>query len=132
MGNYVEIVNPYIDYSGGKRTLSDLVDLEVNDGQEDRPVFTMNRRRTARGFRSGPVTVTGSATIAMAVDPEVDWNKLLKTKEEFTIGYERGDGGKRYQLVSCRVTGVAEKYGQDGEPSWSVSFVATELREALS
>jgi hypothetical protein len=106
--------------------------LEVNDGQEDRPVYTMNKRRVARGFRSGPVTVTGSATVAMAVDPEVDWNALLHSKEEFTLGYERGGGGLRYQIVSMRVTSISEKYGQDGEPAWNVSFVATELRKAIA
>lgn len=132
MGSYVEIVNPYIDYSGGKRSLQDLMELSIDDGQEDRPVYTMNRRRVARGFRSGPVTVTATLTVAMATDPEVDWNALRRSKEEFTLGYERGSGGLRYQLVNARVSSIRERYGQDGEPSWEVGLVATELREALS
>ncbi len=132
MATFVEIVAPYIDYSGGKKKLDHLVEMSIDDGQEDRPVFTMNKRRVARGFRSGPVTVTGSLTIAMAVDPEVDWNALRRSKEEFTIGWERGDGGLRYQLVSVRVTSIRERYSQDGEPSWEVGIVSIELREALS
>lgn len=128
MGSYVEIVNPYIDYSGGKRSLNDVVEIEVQIGQDDRPVYTMNKRRVARGFRSGPVAVTGSMTVAMAFEPEVDWNALLNSKEEFTLGYERGSGGVRYQIVNMRVSSIAEKYGQEGEPTWTVTFVATELR----
>ena len=109
--------------------MNDVMELSVDDGRDARPVFTMNKKRVARGFRSGPVTVTASATIAMAVVPEVDWFELQRTQEEFTIGYERGSGGLRFQLISVRVTSIRDKFGSDGEPTQEISFVSTEHRE---
>jgi hypothetical protein len=112
--------------------LSDIVSFSVTTAQEQRPVYTMRKVRTARGFRSGARTITGEIEVAVPISGmPVDFEQMHADREEFNMGVVRSDGGVRKTLVDVRISEVQESSNAEGEHTLRVSFVAVDYRSDL-
>ncbi|MFA9269830.1 MAG: hypothetical protein ACEQSX_03615 [Baekduiaceae bacterium] len=111
----VDIANVSIDHSGGAYELETVAKINIDKSQTSTPVQTMNRRRRAIGYKHGAAEFKVSMEVEMLLGtPEVDWDTLLETKEEFQIYYERGDGGKKRQLADMVIDSISEPHDKDG------------------
>jgi hypothetical protein len=109
----------------GRVALKDAVTFDKTTTQAKTPVNTMNARRTARGYRTSTKAVTWTLTTPVRKgDPEVDWEAIRDSNEEFNLRYERDDNGKARQLLDCVVNEVQEQASEDGTMTMTVSGMA--------
>jgi hypothetical protein len=112
----------------GQRRLDDAAKLTVTQEATRTPVKTMNRRRTARGFRSGTKTYTAQLQVEIQLTPEVDWSLLFQTSDQFLLTYELGDGGNRWQLADCIISNISTEGDEDGGLQMTVDLLALDHR----
>lgn len=126
---YVDIANVKLEAESlGVVELLEVMELKVTNTKERNRVNTMNRRRLARGYRSGTKEVNGTLTIARAVEPEVDYHTLFESDELFQLYVEWADSGKRRHIVDCIVSEIEAGADEGGEPTWEISFEAIDDR----
>lgn len=113
----------------GQIKLQDAAKLTVTQEVTRTAVKTMNRRRLARGYRSGTKTYTGQLTVEEQMPAEVDWALLFELGDEFLLTYELGDGGQRNQLVDCIISNIGLEGDEDGGIQRTVDFTALEHRK---
>lgn len=109
----------------------DVASFEVTATQESRPAYTLRRDRTARGFRHGALTITGTLEITLpAGEPEFDPEQMMRDKEYFNAMVQRGLGpeARRRTLVDALFTEVNETSNGEGEHTYRCSFVASDYR----
>lgn len=89
------------------------------------PVKTMRRKRRAIGYTRGVPDYTVSLECTQLFgDPEVDWDALQKSGDEFLLVIEKAIDGKRRQFIDCVVDDISEPYDSDGESRITVSIKA--------
>src|SRR6266498_3432104 len=106
----------------GQIRLNDAAKLSTKQEATRTAVKTMNRQRTARGYRSGTKTYSGQLTMEVQMPPEVDWALLFLADDEFLLTYEMGDGGQRFQLVDCIISNVDTEGDEDGGTQMTIDF----------
>lgn len=113
---------------GQSQEFTDVVSFQITTTQEKKPVYTMRRQRTAKGFRKGARTIQGEMEIGLPVGGlPIDFESMING-EEFNILVTRGDGGTRKTVVGAQVSEVQESSNGEGEHTLRVSFVATDYR----
>lgn len=112
----------------GLRRLDDAAKLTVTSEVTRTPVKTMNRRRTARGYRSGTKTYTAQLVVEIQLIEEVDWNLLYQLDDEFLLAYELGDGGLRWQLADCIISNISTEGDEDGGLQRTIDLLALDHR----
>lgn len=112
----------------GLRRLDDAARLRVESEVTRTPVKTMNRRRTARGYRSGTKTYSAQLVVEVQILPEVDWNLLYQLDDEFLLSYELGDGGLRWQLADCIISSISTEGDEDGGIQMTIDLLALDHR----
>lgn len=127
----VDIALCEIADSDGSRELETIRELSVDDDDPSTPVKTMNRGRRSIGYTAGVPDFKFTLTVAELVGaPEVDWQRKMRTKEQFLFTYEEGDtaGARRFSFAECRVTKVSKPFKMDGEMFKTVDCVALDHR----
>ena len=113
----------------GRVVLKDVTTFNVTTTKAKTAVNTMNKLRRARGYRTATLAITWSITVPVRKgDPEVDWESIMLSDEEFLLTWERDDNGKTRQLVDCVVNEVGETEGEDGSAELTISGLALDNR----
>lgn len=123
-GPFIDIALVKIETLADSKRLFDVRGIDVSTTKETTAVACMNQRRVARGWTRKTKAVEATIRIALSSTPEVEWEDLLDSDEEFTISFQRGPGGQTRQLVGCIVDDVGEAYEADGEPTFDVHVMA--------
>lgn len=117
--------------TGPSVRMEDIISLDITAAQESRPVFTMRRERTPRGFRHGARNVSGQFEVTVPLGGlEVDFEAMQRSKESFDALVERGDGGVSKTILGMRITEIQETGNGEGEHTFRCSFVADDYRSA--
>jgi hypothetical protein len=99
--------------------------LTVSKTDPKTPVKTMRSKRAALGYTRGVPDFTATLEVAQLFGtPEVDWDELQKSAEEFLIVYEKGVDGQRRHLIDCVVDDISEPYTAEGESRISITIKA--------
>lgn len=121
------IVN--LSYSGGSVEVQTIMSIDVHISDPKTPVKTMRRVRRALGYTRGVPDFTADLKVIYpTASPEIDWDALLASGEEFLIVYEQGLGGQRYQLVSCVVDDITKPFNEGGKTEFTVKITALDHR----
>lgn len=113
--------------TGASARLEDIVSFECNAAQESRPVHTLRRQRTPRGFRHGARNITGSFEVVVPLGGlEVDFEAMQVNKEPSDMIVERGPGGRRKTVINMLITEVNEGSTGEGEHTFRCTFVASD------
>jgi len=123
MGDFVSQARININYSGGNFQLRRVKSYDVNQ-QQDLEVLKAVGVEEGAGFRDS----TGGYEITFEVyretlNPEVNWRKLRKTKERFSLTFQ-DVGGTREQYQGVRVANVARKGDDSGSHMDTVKLLA--------
>jgi len=125
----VDIAHPEISSSGVSKELDTVVSLSLTERNPKTAVKTMNRRRRALGFTRGVKEIEIELTVVVPFGtPDVDWDALSDSAEEFLLSWEEGDGGRRRSAIDCVVTETSSPFSEDGELRKTVSLMALDLR----
>ncbi|MGE0547616.1 MAG: hypothetical protein AB7O24_04260 [Kofleriaceae bacterium] len=119
----------YIDYSGGSYQLMRVKSLD-DDDESSTEVVTAAGVEGGAGHRDKP----GGVKITLEVyrespNPEVDWRRLKRTKERFSLTTQDDNGGLREQYQGVRVSTVKKKLDDQGENMDTVELVALRMVE---
>ncbi len=114
----------------GKITLNDAAKIKVDEEVTRTAVKTMNRRRKARGYKSGTKSYTAELVVEVQMPEEIDWGALFEFDDQFLLTYELGDGGGRYQLVDCIVGSTGLEGDEEGNVQRTISLQALNHRPA--
>lgn len=90
----------------------EVIDVNINTKTGRKLVKTMNKSGRAKGFAKGIAEYDLSATVAIPLDGDLDWDAIEGAK--LTI-YPASAGGKRESYLDCFTTEVGEKYSVDNE-----------------
>lgn len=102
--------------------LQDVVDFKPTVTKEKKPVATMNRRRTARGYTSGTKMIKWEMTVALRKGtPEYDWRAACAKDRIFDLIIEEGDGGARRTFIDCTVNECSPSFQEGGETRMTIS-----------
>lgn len=112
----------------GQFKLDDAAKITVTQEVTRTPVKTMNRRRIARGYRSGTKLYTSQLVVEVQLVPEVDWPLLFKLDDEFLLTYEMGDGGSRWQLVDSIISNIGTDGDEDGGTQMTMDMLSLDHR----
>lgn len=131
--DYVDVILTSINSDLiGQRRLDDVARIRVEAEVTRTPVKTMNRRRTARGFRSGTKSFSGQLVVEIQKAPDltsnVDWMLLFRADDEFLLTYEMGDGGLRYQLADTIISNISIEGDEDGGGQMTIDWQALDHR----
>jgi len=115
--------------SQGNKELDTVVSMTVNAPDPKTPVKVMRRKRRAIGYMRGvPEFSVDLEVVLLEGDPEVDWDYLKRSGEEFLITYEENEGGKRYSLIDCVVNDFTKPFAESGETKASVKITALDQK----
>lgn len=127
--NTVDLGLVSISYSGGSKELETIMAIDVHQSDPKAPVKTMRRSRRAIGRTRGVPDFTADLKVVYpTAAPEVDWDALLASGEEFLIVYEQGLGGRKFQLVDCAVDDISKPFSESGKTEFSVKITALDHR----
>jgi hypothetical protein len=84
----------------------------------------MNRRKKARGYRSGVSETTGDLSVERKIVPEMYWRDVYRRGEIIQIYYSEARDGRRFQVKDVKVTEVAISDSESGDSSLKISFMA--------
>lgn len=105
-----------------------IVSLSEKDSVPTKPVNTMNKRKTARGFKQANSNYSLDADCEQIFDPTVpNWHVLKDKRIRFTI-VKTPDVGVPVTYGSCVVTDVQDSTS-DGDSSQKVSIMALTRKE---
>ena len=125
----VDIAPVTIQTSAGTKELRTIVEVTVDVKDPKAPVKTMNRNRRSIAFTRGVPEVDLTLSVVDLVgEPEVDWEGLLFSGEEFMFTYEKGIGGKRNTVSPAVVSEISEPFKEDGVVRYSVKIIGTDVR----
>lgn len=99
----------------------EVIDVSVTSRTGRKLVKTMNRTGRAKGFARGIAEYELSATVAIPLSGDKDWEKIEGAK--LTI-YPNSPGGKRESYVDCFSTEVGDKYTVDSEARRDIKLQA--------
>lgn len=104
----------------------EVIDVSISARTGRKLVKTMNRTGRAKGFARGIAEYELSATVAVPLTGDIDWEKIEGSK--LTI-YPLSPGGKRESYVDCFTTDVGDKYTVDSEARRDIKLQA--LRKVI-
>lgn len=122
-----------IDCSQGNKVLRRIKTMVPKDeATTEFATFTSHEGRPG-GFFDKPGGLVLTITETPEIPEEINWAKLKRDKEYFTINVQYKGGaklGKREQYVDCRVAEVSSpKAGDDGEAEREIIVKALNLKE---
>lgn len=121
--NTVDLGIVSIDYSGGHKELETIMSIDVHQSDPTTTVKTMRRNRRALGRTRGVPDFTADVKVVYpTAAPEVPWDALLASKEEFLMIYEQGLGGQKYQMVDCVVDDISKPFSESGKTEISLKI----------
>lgn len=105
--------------------LESVVSFNLSKSDPKTPVDTMVKRRRSIGTTRGtPKFSADMVVVLFAGTGEKDWDALMVSSSYHLIGYEKGDGGERRQLVDAWIDDIGEPYQADGETRVSIKWGA--------
>jgi hypothetical protein len=121
MADYIERISLVID----GQDFDDVVNsLKEESATPTKTANTMNKRKRARGFKSGNDTFNLSCNCER-IDPASgvpSWETLRKTRKKFSLVCEPSVGPS-YAYGPCRVTNVSDS-ASDGDSSQDITIMA--------
>lgn len=119
--------------SEGHKRLRTVMEISINDTDPNaETVKTINPERKAIAHKSGISDIEVELQVKrLFPDPEVDWFRLKKLREIFTIYYIEAAGlteAARYVLEDCKVTEVSGTSNSEGEADMTVKIIAIDHR----
>lgn len=124
---YADVILTALAWDEGKRALRDASRMRIEQERAQNPVKTMTRARTVRGFTTGAITNSGELVTFVGMPEEVDWDALFRANKRLLLGFELGDGGKRYNAVGLKITNISIEGEADGGVERTISFVFEDL-----
>lgn len=117
----------YLNHSGGNVRLTKVKSCEVSDGRSTEAVNAIGSDAPI-GFRDKPGAQTLTLEVYDETDPEVDYYKLKRDREEFDFVIQ-DDNGKRQQFLPCRVSKIDRSKSDEGEHMLSVEIIALQPKD---
>ena len=109
---------------GGNIEANEIMSMDLGDSDPGaEAVKTMRRNRKAIGHKSGVSDYEITLEVKQVNPPEVDYQRLKRDRVQFNMYYEENEGGQRYRLEDCKVTGITKSANSDGEATLSVSVL---------
>lgn len=122
-----------IDCSQGNKVLKRVKNMVPKDeATTEFATFSSHEGRPG-GYIDVPGGITLTITETPEIPEEINWDKLKKAKEYFTINVQYKGGaklGKREQYVDCRVSDVSSpRVGDDGNAEREIIVKALDKKE---
>jgi hypothetical protein len=119
------IDNAYIEVDG--QELDHPMSIEITDEQSGaEPVETMTRARRALGTTPGNRAISYTITSKVGAPREFDWHELYRTRKIFTLVYQDGEDGERWQLRGSRVLNIGRSRASGDQASDQFTCFAAE------
>jgi len=122
------ILTGFSSTSQGTIKLNHAARLKITQTRTQTPKHTMTRTRKPRGFCSGPKQTSGELMNEIGLPEEIDWVQVYELNEFFLFTYELGEGGRRYQVVDCKIEENGLEGDADGNVQRSINFQALDHR----